>query len=208
MLVKNFFFTLYSLIFNFSFYIMLILIVISSGMLFASLRRRFFLFILAVIVFSVWGFLLDLDGMMLVLLTAEFTIVLLFLMTYIQLYSNYEFVSKGNKYTVLILFMFIPMFYTPLYSFNVFINFYSSVSHVVSSDFFILYYFLFDKLPTLVILMTLIISFFSLFFIIIYFNLKYTKNSKKTQVKNLFFLRKQVLIKQTNFNSRLYTFQN
>lgn len=187
---------------------MLILIVISSGMLFASLRRRFFLFILAVIVFSVWGFLLDLDGMMLVLLTAEFTIVLLFLMTYIQLYSNYEFVSKGNKYTVLILFMFIPMFYTPLYSFNVFINFYSSVSHVVSSDFFILYYFLFDKLPTLVILMTLIISFFSLFFIIIYFNLKYTKNSKKTQVKNLFFLRKQVLIKQTNFNSRLYTFQN
>lgn len=194
--------------FNFSFYIMLILIVISSGMLFASLRRRFFLFILAVIVFSVWGFLLDLDGMMLVLLTAEFTIVLLFLMTYIQLYSNYEFVSKGNKYTVLILFMFTPMFYTPLYSFNVFINFYSSVSHVVSSDFFILYYFLFDKLPTLVILMTLIISFFSLFFIIIYFNLKYTKNSKKTQVKNLFFLRKQVLIKQTNFNSRLYTFQN
>lgn len=194
--------------FNFSFYIMLILIVISSGMLFASLRRRFFLFILAVIVFSVWGFLLDLDGMMLVLLTAEFTIVLLFLMTYIQLYSNYEFVSKGNKYTVLILFMFTPMFYTPLYSFNVFINFYSSVSHVVSSDFFILYYLLFDKLPTLVILMTLIISFFSLFFIIIYFNLKYTKNSKKTQVKNLFFLRKQVLIKQTNFNSRLYTFQN
>lgn len=194
--------------FNFSFYIMLILIVISSGMLFASLRRRFFLFILAVIVFSVWGFLLDLDGMMLVLLTAEFTIVLLFLMTYIQLYSNYEFVSKGNKYTVLIFFMFTPMFYTPLYSFNVFINFYSSVSHVVSSDFFILYYFLFDKLPTLVILMTLIISFFSLFFIIIYFNLKYTKNSKKTQVKNLFFLRKQVLIKQTNFNSRLYTFQN
>lgn len=146
--------------------------------------------------------------MMLVLLTAEFTIILLFLMTYIQLYSNYEFVSNNSGYTVCSFLALAPLFYKPLYSFNVFNNFYSSVAHVVSSDFFILYYLLFDKLPTLVILMTLVISFFSLFFIIIYFNLKYTKNSKKTQIKNLFFLRKQILIKQTNFNSRLYTFQN
>jgi hypothetical protein len=194
--------------FNFSFYIMVLLVVISSSMLFSSLRRRFFLFILSVVVFSIWGFLLDLDGMMLVLLTAEFTIILLFLMTYIQLYSNYEFVSNNSGYTVCSFLALAPLFYTPLYSFNVFNNFYSSVAHVVSSDFFILYYLLFDKLPTLVILMTLVISFFSLFFIIIYFNLKYTKNSKKTQIKNLFFLRKQILIKQTNFNSRLYTFQN
>lgn len=152
---------------------------------------------------------LDLDGMMLVLLTAEFTIVLLFLMTYIQLYSNYQFLSsKKMYYFIYLFFILLPTFYTPLYTFNFYSNFYNAINHIVASDFFILYYFLFDKLPVLVILMTLVISFFSLFFIIVYYNLKFTKNSKAKEVKNLYFLRKQILVKQTNFNNRLYTFQN
>lgn len=195
--------------FNFSFYLLLTLVLVAVTMLFASLRKRFFLFTLLVIIFSVWGFLLDLDGMMLVLLTAEFTIVLLFLMTYVQLYSNYQFVTKGISYKFLLLLL-LPLiiYYTPMYSFNFYSNYYASINHVVASDFFILYYFLFDKLPSLVILMTLIISFFSLFFIVLYFNLKFTKNLKALGTKNIYFLRKQTLVKQTNFNTRLYTFQN
>lgn len=195
--------------FNFSFYLLVTLLLIAITTLFASLRRRFFFFILIVIIFAVWGFMLDLDGMMLVLLTAEFTIVLLFLMTYVQLYSNYHFVTKGLSYNSLLFFVLpLAFYYSPLYSFNFYSNYYASINHVVASDFFILYYFLFDKLPTLVILMTLIISFFSLFFIVLYFNLKFTKNVKAAATKNIYFLRKQTLIKQTSFNSRLYTFQN
>lgn len=197
------------MLFNFSFYLMFMMLVISTSMLFATLRKRFFFFILTIIIFSVWGFMLDLDGMMLVLLTAEFTIVLLFLMTYVQLYSNYEFVCNLSPMRYLVIFIiFLPVVYNPLQSFYFYSNYYSAISHIVASDFFILYYFLFDKLPILVILMTLVISFFSLFFIIVYYNLKFTKNKEKQNSKNLYFLRKQILIKQTNFNNRLYTFQN
>lgn len=152
---------------------------------------------------------LDLDGMMLVLLTAEFTIVLLFLMTYIQLYSNYEFVCNLSPVRYLVIcIIFLPAIYNPLQSFYFYTNYYSAINHIVASDFFILYYFLFDKLPILVILMTLVISFFSLFFIIVYYNLKFAKNKEKQNSKNLYFLRKQILIKQTTFSNRLYTFQN
>jgi len=208
-LVKTFFFTLYNLLSNFSFYILLGMILVSSSMLFASLRKRFALFILTIILFSVWGFMLDLDGMMLVLLTAEFTIVLLFLMTYIQLYSNYEFLnSKNFLYYTLICLILLPIFYYPLTSFFYYTNFYSAINHVVASDFYILYYLLFVKLQILVILMTLIISFFSLFFIVVYYSLKFTKNKAASNVKNIYFLRKQILTKQTNFTTKLYTFQN
>lgn len=197
------------MLFNFSFYLMFAMLMISISMLFATLRKRFFLFIVTVIVYSIWGFMLDLDGMMLVLLTAEFTIVLLFLMTYIQLYSNYEFVSNLSPVRyLLICIIFLPAFYNPLQSFYFSTNYYSAINHIVASDFFILYYFLFDKLPILVILMTLVISFFSLFFIIVYYNLKFAKNKEKQNSKNLYFLRKQILVKQTNFSNRLYTFQN
>lgn len=197
------------MLFNFSFYLLVLMLVISVFMLFATLRKRFFFFILTVIVFSMWGFMLDLDGMMLVLLTAEFTIVLLFLMTYVQLYSNFEFtVNTPNMYYLVTFFLFLPITYNPLYTMYFYTSYYSAVNHVVASDFFILYYFLFDKLPILVILMTLVISFFSLFFIIVYYNLKFAKNVQKQDSKNLYFLRKQVLIKQTSFSNRLYTFQN
>lgn len=152
---------------------------------------------------------LDLDGMMLVLLSAEFTIVLLFLMTYIQLYSNYTFLAGSGKWRYIGFFgALLPLFYTPLHTFSFYVSFYSSISHIVASDFFILYFFLFDKLPILVIFMTLVISFFSLFFIVVYYNLKLVKNSNRKSSKDLFFLRKQTLTKQTNFNTRVHAFQN
>ena len=157
------------MLFNFSFYLMLSILVISVFMLFATLRKRFFFFIITVIFFSMWGFMLDLDGMMLVLLTAEFTIVLLFLMTYVQLYSNFEFVVNTSKLPYLVIFfILLPFSYNPAHSLNFYVNYYTSINHIVASDFFILYYFLFEKLPVLVILMTLVISFFSLFFMFFY----------------------------------------
>jgi len=165
-LLKNFFFVLYGLLLNFSFYLFTIIIFVSLVLLFTSLRKKFMFFILVVLSYSIWGFLLDLDGMMLVLLTTEFTIVLLFLMTYIQLYHNFSFVTFYVNYRYLAIFLiFFIIFYEPLNSFYFYTNYYQSVTHIVSSDFYILYHFLFEKLPLLVILMTLIISFFSLFFI-------------------------------------------
>lgn len=209
MLLKTFFFNLYSLGFNFSFYLFLTIILVSVTLLFTSLRKKFLYYILGVVLFAVWGFLLDLDGMMLVLLTTEFTIILLFLMTYAQLYSNYTFIKFTVNYRYLLIFFVILLFvYEPLNTFYFYSCYYKSINHVVSSDFYILYYFLFEKLPLLVILMTLIISFFSLFFIVAYYSMKLVKLDAHKSLKNLYFLRKQNLIKQTAFTTKVYTFQN
>jgi hypothetical protein len=208
-LLKTIFFNLYALGFNFSFYLFLTIILVSTTLLFTSLRKKFIYYILAVILFAVWGFLLDLDGMMLVLLTTEFTIILLFLMTYTQLYSNYTFIKFSVSYKYLLIFFVILLFvYEPLNNFYFYSCYYKSISHIVSSDFYILYYFLFEKLPLLVILMTLIISFFSLFFIIAYYSMKLVKLDSHKHLKNLYFLRKQNLAKQTSFTTKVYTFQN
>jgi len=207
MLLKSLIFCVYNLILNTSFYLFIFIVLTSFLFLFIDLRRKFLFFILLIICYSIWGFMLDLDGIMLVFLTAEFTIFLLFLMTYLQLYGNFSFMTQKINYLLLII-CFLPLFfYSPLFSFYFYNSFYKSLFHVVSSDFYILYYFLFEKLPLLVILITLIISFFSLFFIILYFNLKIAKLNSTKSTKNLYFLRKQQLLKQTNFSSKLYTFQ-
>lgn len=208
MLLKNLFFDIYLISTNFSFYLGLGLSLTSYCLLFSSLRRKFTVFILTTVIFSMWGFLHNLDGMMLVLLTAEFTILLLLIMTYIQLYANYNFLTTSfNKY-VLIFYIIISLLYSGDNNcFFFYTSFYKSLNHIVASDFYILYYFLFERFPLLVVLLTLIISFFSLFFIILYFNLKSIKLKENKGLKSLFFLRKQNLFKQTNFNNKLYTFQ-
>lgn len=194
---------------NFSFYLFIGLVLSSYTLLFTTLRKKFFFFIIVIVVYSVWGFMLNLDGMMLVMLTTEFTIILLFLMTYIQLYSNYSFIT--SKVTYKYVFVFFPLFFFFFQIPNVFfasVSYYKLINHIVASDFYILYYFLFDKLPILVLFLTLIISFFSLFFIVLYFSLKLTKLESAKTIKSTYFLRKQNLSKQTEFKSKLYTFQN
>lgn len=208
-MLKNFFFIVYILSVNFIFYLMLFIILVSVFLLFSDLRKKFAWFICALILYSIWGFMLDLDGIMLVFLSAEFTIFLLFLMTYLQLYSNYTYIATSLKYWPLSIFPLVPLF--TINNFNNFYltsSYYKALQHIVSSDFYILYYFLFEKLPVLTVMLTLIISFFSLFFIIMYFSLKLVKNSSYKKSKNLYFLRKQILLKQTVFSTKLYTFQN
>lgn len=209
MLIKTFFFNLYTLSSNFSFYLFLVLVITSYTLLYTTLRKKFFFFIIIIITYAVWGFMLNLDGMMLVMLTAEFTIILLFLMTYIQLYSNYSFITKqfSYKYIFGFLILFLFLFQAPNVFFNS-VSYYKLINHIVASDFYILYYFLFDKLPIIVVFLTLIISFFSLFFIILYFSLKLTKLESTKNTKSLYFLRKQNLAKQTEFRASLHTFQN
>jgi hypothetical protein len=200
---------MYLIITNIYFYLFLTLLSLSYLFLVSSLRVKFFLFTLLVILFSMWGFIYNLDGMMLVMMTAEFTILLFFLVTYLQLYSNFNFLNQKNKFNPLLIITILPII---LYNFsNItlnFYNFYNSISHTVASDFFVLYLLLFSKLPFLVVIITLVISFFSFFFIVLYFNLKVTKISEKKHNKQLYFLRKQSLLKQTNFKTQLYTFQH
>lgn len=207
-MLKTLFFSLYALINNFSFYLLIVFITLVNLFLNSDTRKKFITFLLLIIVFGIWGFSHDLDGIFLVFLVAEFTIFLLLLMTYLQLYSNFTFVSNSFKFSQILLLPVYLYFIQFTNSFYTYISFYKTLDYFVSSDFYILYYFLFEKIPVLVVFFTLIISFFSLFFILMYFSLKLKKLDGQKKLKNLYFLKKQVLVKQVKFESKLYTFQN
>ena len=208
MLVKSFFFNTYLLVQNFSFYLAISVLFWSVFLLFSDLRKKFIWFMFIIILFSIWGFLMDLDGIFLVFLTAEFTIFLLFLMTYLQLYSNYNFASSQIRWWSFLPVLLVFVDFSPQTSYYFYFSFYKTVLHIVSSDFYILYYFLFEQVPVITVIVTLIISFFSLFFIVMYFNLKLVKNVSDKNLKSIYLLRKQLLTKQTTFSNKLYTFQN
>ena len=207
-MLKSFFFNMYLLIFNFSFYLVFFILLVSSCLLYFDLRKKFIFFLFVLILFSMFGFLLDLDGIFLIFLTAEFTIFLLLLMTYTQLYNNYNFLISRNYFYPVIFFFITLLQYTPVTVFYMFTSYYKALTNIVSGDFFILYYFLFEQAPIITIILILIISFFSLFFIAMYFSLKLVKNFLIKNSKYVYFLRKQNLTKQTLFLNKAYTFQN
>jgi hypothetical protein len=208
-LLKTFFFTIYLLSLNLSFYLFLFINFWSIFLLFSDLRKKFISFILVVFLFSVFGFVHDLDGIFIIFLIAEFTIFLVFLMSYTQLYSNYAFISSKMNISITLLFTTVILFnYNVSNSFHFYYSYYNSLNSVISSDFYILYYLLFDQIPVLTLVVIFIISFFSLFFIIMYFSLKLVKSFSKINYKNIYWLRKQSLLKQTTFFNKIYTFQN
>ncbi len=194
--------------FNFSLYLAFMILLVSSLLLISDLRRKFIFFILSVLLFSIFGFLFDLDGIFLIFLTTEFTIFMLFLMTYTQLYSNYTFIKSPYNYKLLLPFIMIIFNLTPINNFYLFISYYKSLHNLVSSDFYILYQFLFSEQFLVTLLVILIISFFSLFFIIMYFSLKLVKTYLTKAYKYIYILRKQYMLKQAVFLTRLYVFQN
>lgn len=209
MLIKSIVFQTFSLLTNLNFYLVILLILNSYLLLFSSLRKKFLFFILAVILIALLGFLISLDGMMLIFLITEFTVMLLFFMTYVQLYSNFTFSSKKISYWPVFLLVLMTFFIMSKVNLNIyFISYYKSQFHLVASDFFILYFILFLQLNAVVIIITIILTFFSLFFILLYFNLKQVKNNQTQKNKTTYFLRKQILIKQNNFNNHISSFQN
>ena len=208
-MLKTVFFNIYLLSLNLSFYLFLSIMFWSIFLLFSDLRKKFISFILVIFLFSVFGFLHDLDGIFIIFLIAEFTIFLVFLMSYTQLYFNYSFVtSKLNTSILLIVIIGVLFNYNISNSFHFYHSYYNSLNYIISSDFYILYYLLFDQMPVLTLVVIFIISFFSLFFIIMYFSLKLVKSFSKLNYKNIYWLRKQSLVKQTTFLNKLYTFQN
>lgn len=195
---------------NVTLFLVLALTAFTYSFITASLRHKFPFFLLLLFFFSIWGFLYNLDGMILILLITEFTVFLLFLMTYTQLYSNFQFTTKNSLTSIYFLVFYICI----IWKFNShhfilnYVSYYNDLTVVIAADFFILYFVLFDKLHLVVLFIILIIGLFSLFFILIYFNLKIIKYQHHTKLNTVYFLRKQSLVKQTNFKSNLFTFQN
>ena len=75
------------------------------------------------------------------------------------------------------------------------------------NDFYIFYVYFFQERPYLIIFITLILSFFSIFFIMFFYTLKNVKNFILQKTKNVDILRKQHLFKQEAYNPKLKIFK-
>jgi hypothetical protein len=193
---------------NVSTYLLLIFFCVVYNFLWSTFRNKLIYFLLGILASSLWGFFYSLDGLVLILITTELTAILLLVMTYTRILTTIT-LHKSYKPKVLIYLPLIVFFSTePLALSYTFVSYYSLTSEITASDFFILYSILFTDFVQITLLLIIIISVFSIFFILLYFNLKLTKSESFSKNLQTFCLRKQVMQKQTKFNAKLNTFQN
>lgn len=171
--------------------------------------KYFFFFLLSS---SLFGFLASFDGCVLLLLLTEFFILLLFIMMYL---TNTTLPSGSKALPVSFTFFCVSsfviyIFATPMslsgYSYAHF-NFYESALDLVTSDFFLFFQFFFARNPLLVAYCGLILSFFIIFFISFYFQLKRSNMLTKGRASNLEVLRKQNPVKQAKHKAQVRIFK-
>lgn len=182
------------------------LFIINEFIIAADVRKKFFLFI--ILLFSTISIALyyNLDGIVMMFLVSELSVILIFITMFSQLYGY----NKNNtKFSVI--FIFAIIFLTNLEYYNTKIlnynNFYS-YSAININDFYYIYNFFFEKQIIVSIFIIFILTIYSIFFILLYFNFKKFQNSESAKVKNLLLLRKQNLLHQSNYTTKIRIFQN
>ena len=125
------------------------------------------------------------------------------------MYSQiYTFASKKEIKNLNFLFFFIVILNINYYSTNLikFTNYYSYYN-ILINDFYYIYNFFFEKQILLTIILIIIITLYSIFFILLYFNIKNMLNKESNKINNIFLLRKQNIIHQSNYNAKIRLFQ-
>lgn len=175
-----------------------------------SFRYKFIYFYLLLLGISIWGFFFNIEGFIFLLLLAELLIIMLFILIYLTL--QFFSTQKNNTkyityYTIVFIFMYI--FNNSIYSTHFFnyINPYQYINIITSDDFFIFFYFFFITFPMLVYFTGIILTIFSIFFILFYFSCKNFLFIKKKLNKTTYLLRKQNLTHQSKIKPTYSTFQ-
>lgn len=185
----------------------LYLYIISKFLVTSNIRNKFFLFIINCFIVVGLGLYYSLDGLVMLFFVCELTIILVFVILFSQLYSYYKEEKKSYISSIIIISMFI--FNLNFYSLDVisFKNFYS-YSNIIVNDFYYIYNLYFEKQILLTILILFIITIYSIFFILLFYNLKMFSINSTVVKKKIFLLRKQNLIHQNNYNTKIRVFKN
>lgn len=153
---------------------------------------------------------LSLDNIALLMVLGELIIVLFFLISALTIPTNSIQVKLSKLF--FFLYIFIGLIaglnfrnITPFWAnyFNLYEVFYA----IHLNDFYIFYVFFFEERPYLIIFITLILSFFSIFFIIFFYTLKNVTSYVIQKIKNINLLRKQHLLKQEAYKPKLKIFK-
>lgn len=204
MILKNF--INYFNIIQISFYFIYIYI-INKFLVTLNIRNKFFLFIVNFFVLIGIGLYYNLDGLMMLFFVCELTIILVFVILFSQLYTYYKETKSG--YIALFFFISILLLNCSYYNLNIisFKNFYS-YSNILVNDFYYIYNLYFEKQILLTVFSLFIITIYSIFFILLYYNLRFFSLKSVKIKKKIFLLRKQNLVHQNNYNTKIRLFKN
>lgn len=182
--------------------------VIRSG----SFRSKVKYFFLVLVSFSIWGFYMSYDGCVLIFLLSEFFILLMFLILYL---SNATLFTIHRVLPInFSIFLFVGLCFFLLFSpisrsgySGVWFNYLESALDVVSSDFFIFFQFFIVDNCLLTAYCALILSFFIIFFIAFYFQLKKIQQNLDKAPRGFEILRKQNMMKQARHKAQVRVFK-
>jgi len=139
-------------------------------------------------------------------LLTELTLVLIFIIMFSQIYTyNCQSLKYKNVFFVIVVFFTNFSYYEiKIINYKSYYSFYN----ILLNDFYYIYNNFFEKEILLTIIITLAVTLYSVFFILFYFNLKSNLYKHKNFKKNLYLLRKQNIIHQSNYNSKINFFNH
>lgn len=185
--------------------LIIIIYVINTFILEVNIRKKFFLFLIIFFIFLSIGLYYNLDGIVLLFTISELSVLLIFITMFSQIYS---YSKNGAKINSIIFFTLIIIINFQYYEINLitYTNFYSFYN-INLNDFYYIYNYYFEKQILLTILVIMLITLYSIFFIILYFNIKKKQNIESSKNKQFNLLRKQNIIHQSNYNTNIRNFQ-
>ena len=194
-------------LFNISYIILFstLLFLINLFFIESNIRKKFFLFLVIFFCFMGVGLYYNLDGIIMLFIISELSVLLVFITMFSQLYSFNNKSYKISSFFVLSLLIFLNYsFYDS--SLIKYVNFYEFYN-ITSNDFYFIYNFYFEKQILLTLLIIFIITLYSIVFMLFYFNIKKKNNIEESKYKQIFLLRKQNLNHQSNYLTKTRTFQ-
>ena len=194
-------------LFNISYIILFstLLFLIDLFFIETNIRKKFFLFLVIFFCFMGIGLYYNLDGIIMLFIISELSVLLVFITMFSQLYSFNNKSYKISSFFILSLLIFLN------YSFYdsgliKYVNFYEFYN-ITSNDFYFIYNLYFEKQILLTLLIMFIITLYSIVFMLFYFNIKKKNNIEESKYKQIFLLRKQNLNHQSNYLTKTRTFQ-
>lgn len=151
------------------------------------------------------GLYYNLDGIIMLFVISELSVLLVFITMFSQLYS-YNTKSlriKSFLFITLLLLLNYSFFNSNLIKYGNFYEFYN----ITLNDFYYIYNYYFEKQILVTILIMFIITIYSIVFILFYFNIKRKSNIEQSKYKQITLLRKQNLLHQSNYSTKIRTFQ-
>jgi len=203
MILKNFinFFNI-----GYLFLFILFIFIINKFLFQTQIRIKFILLLILLILFSSISIFYNFDGLTMMFLVSELSVILIFIVMFSQLYTfNYEKTKEFNLYLILLIIIFNINYYDiSIISYKNYYNY----NQILINDFFYIYNLYFEKQILLTFITTIIITVYSIFFILLYYSLRGKLLSKNILTKNLYLLRKQNIIHQSNYNTKIRFFKN